>query len=72
MVVCVSVTCPDPPAVCFEDDSRLMTVTEAERKACVNVTRSIGDPDEFEYQVVASRRTDRASGTVRLAISAHA
>ena len=50
----------------------MMTVTEAERKACVNVTRSIGDPDEFEYQVVASRRTDRASGTVRLAFSAHA
>ena len=50
----------------------MMTVREAERKACINVTRSIGDPDEFEYQVVASRRTDRASGIVSSAISARA
>ena len=51
----VSLTCSWSPAVCFEaGPSRGMsTVAEEAGMACVNVTRSFGDPDTFGYRAVA-------------------
>ena len=63
VAVCVSVTCSWSPVVCFEDDSRMLTVKEEDGKACVNVTRSMGDPDTFGYRAVDARVGTRATGT---------
>ena len=63
VAVCVSVTCSWSPVVCFEDDSRMLTVMEEDGKACVNVTRSMGDPDTFGYRAVDVRVGTRATGT---------
>ena len=41
----------------------MLIVTEEDGQACVNVTRSIGDPDTFGYRVVDAFFGDSASGT---------
>ena len=50
----MSVTCSWSSVVCFEDNSivRILRVKEEDGQACVNVTRSMGDPDTFGYRVV--------------------
>ena len=41
----------------------MLTVKEEDGKACVNVTRSMGDPDTFGYRVVDANLADGATGT---------